>query len=75
MDTDDHPENSKDGEPETETNKDSLLLDLPKQSDVKADEGKEGAEKCSDTEKTSEQNSNDKTKEEKLVGDAIAVKQ
>merc|ERR1712150_226803 len=75
MDTDDHPENSKDGEPETETNKDSLLLDLPKQSNVKADEGKEGAEKCSDTEKTSEQNSNDKTKEEKLVGDAIAVKQ
>ena len=71
MDTDDHPENSKDGEPETETNKDSLLLDLPKQSDVKADEGKEGAEKCSDTEKTSEQ----KMKEEKLVEDAIAVKQ
>ena len=64
---------SKDGT-ETETSKDSLLLDEPKQSDIKADEGKEGAEKCSDTEKTENQTT-DKIKQEKLVDDAIAVKQ
>ena len=65
---------------ESNTNKNSLLPDLPKPvpTNVKAadNEGKEdGAEKCSDTENT-EQNANiDKTKEEKLVEDAIAVKQ
>ena len=64
---------SKDGT-ETETSKDSLLLDEPKQSDIKADEEKEGAEKCSDTEKTENQIT-DKIKQEKLVDDAIAVKQ
>ena len=65
---------------ESNTNKNSLLPDLPKPvpTNVKKaadNEGKEdGAEKCSDTENT-EQNANDKTKEEKLVEDAIAVKQ
>ena len=87
MDTSDPPESKselanndevKTSSNESNTNKNSLLPDLPKPvpTNVKADnEGKEeGAEKCSDTENT-EQNANDKTKEEKLVEDAIAVKQ